>query len=136
MRLKTSGSDGGSRSAGGGGGGESRCVGGAPVAPGMRRRMRGPASGERGSAAPPPVGCRPTPGSPRLARLGGWHFAGLGTSGPRAEEGRVPRTLGGAVHRRVTGGSESRRAWEAGRARPSQEDSAAAPARRASGTST
>ena len=44
--------------------------------------------------------------------------------------------LGGAVHRRAAGGSEPGRAWEAGRARPNQEDNAAAPARRASGTST
>ena len=48
----------------------------------------------------------------------------------------MPRTLGGAAHRRVAGGSEPGRAWEAGRARPSQEDSVAAPARRASGMST
>ena len=48
----------------------------------------------------------------------------------------MPSILGGAVHRRVAEGSEPGRAWEAGRARPSQEDNAAAPAHRASGTST
>ena len=48
----------------------------------------------------------------------------------------MPSTLGGAAHRRAAGGPESGRAFEAGRARPSQEDNAAAPARRASGTST
>ena len=89
--------------------------------------------GDRGYAAPPPV----VPvGSPRLARLGVWRFAGLAASGPRAGEGRVPSTLGGAAHRRVAGGPESGRAWDDGRARQSQEDSAAAPACRASGTST
>ena len=65
------------------------------------------------TVAPPP------PRSPRLARLGAWRFTGLGTSGPRAEEGRVPKSLGGAGHRRVAAGSEPGRAWEAGRARPS-----------------
>ena len=48
----------------------------------------------------------------------------------------MPSTLGGAAHRRAAGGPESGRACDAGRARPSQEDNAAAPARRASGTST
>ena len=61
---------------------------------------------------------------------------GLGSSGPNVEEGRVPSVLGGAVHRRAAGGPEPGRAWEAGRARLSQEDNAAAPARRSSGTST
>ena len=40
------------------------------------------------------------------------------------------------MHRRAAGGLEFGRAWEARRARPSQEDSAAAPARRTSRTST
>ena len=48
----------------------------------------------------------------------------------------MPSTLGGAAHRRAAGGPESGRACEAGRARPSQEANAAAPAHRASGTST
>ena len=48
----------------------------------------------------------------------------------------MPSVLGGALHRCVAGGPESGRAWEAGQARPSQEDSAAAPARRSLGTST
>ena len=48
----------------------------------------------------------------------------------------MPSILGGAVHRRVAGEPELGRDWEARRARPSQEDNAAAPARRASGTST
>ena len=76
------------------------------------------------------------PGSARLAWLGVWRFAGVEALGPRAGEGQVPSTLGGAVHRRAAGGSESGRAWDAGRARPSQEDSEAAPARGASGMST
>ena len=61
---------------------------------------------------------------------------GREASCPGARGGRVPGTLGGAAHRRAAGGPESGRACEAGRARPSQEDSAAAPARRGSGTST
>ena len=91
--------------------------------------------GDRGTAAPPPVArCEPPPppGSPRLSRLGVWRFAGPEASGPRAGEGRVPSTLGGAAHRRAAGGPESGRAWDAGRARPSQEDNAAAHARQAS----
>ena len=48
----------------------------------------------------------------------------------------MPSTLGGAAHRRAAGGPESGRAWDAGRPRSSQEDNAAAPARRAFGTST
>ena len=120
-----------------------------PWPPRWRRRMRGPASG----CPPPPPRALveviagllpphslafgpPPPGSPRLVRLGAWYFAGVGTSAPRAGQGRAPRTLGGAVHRRVAGGSEAGRAWDVGRARPSHEGSAAAPARRASGTST
>ena len=93
--------------------------------------------GDRGSVAPPPtVWCDTPPGTPRLARLGVWRFAGLEEPKSKAGGGRVPSTLGGAAHRRAAGGSESGRACDAGRARPSQEDNAAAPARRASGTST
>ena len=191
MRLKTSGSDGGGRSArggggGGGGGGSCRAAGAtetpAPAedaegtgpgpspppprwpgreevcCPSTRWCPHGPRAGggRRGGrsrvAAPPPpplagviggllpphpsFGVTPPPGSPRSARLGVWRFAGLEASGPWAGEGRVPSTLGGAAHRRAAGGPESGRAWDAGQARPSQEDSAAAPARRASGTST
>ena len=120
---------------------------GTPAAPALAEEDEGtghglspppPLAGVIGALLPPhPLAVDPPPpGSPRLARLGAWRLAGLGTSGPRAEEGRVPRTLGGAEHRRAAGGSEPGRAWEAGRARPNQEDSAAAPARRASGTST
>ena len=43
---------------------------------------------------------------------------------------------GGGVHRRAAGVPKAGRAWEAGRARPSQEDSAAALARRSWGTGT
>ena len=119
-----------------------------PRPPRRRRKTRGsvpgccppppPAGwGDRGSAAPPPVvRCNTPPGSPRLARLGVWRFAGLEASGPRAGEGRVPNTLGGAAHRRAAGRPEFGRAWDAGRAHPGQEDSAASPARWASGTST
>ena len=130
MRLKTSGRDGEGRSAGGGGGGGSRCADSALVAPVAAEADEGtgpgllppppPLAGVRMVLLPPPppVGCGPSPpGSPRLARLGIWRFAGLGSSGPRAEEGRVPSILGGAVHRRVAGGSEPGRA-EAGQARP------------------
>ena len=57
--------------------------------------------------------------------------------GPGAEGGAGPPRLGGGgVHRRDAEGPETGRAWEAGHARPSQEDSAAAPARRSWGTST
>ena len=131
---------------GGVGGGGSRGADSAPVAPVVAEAEAGtgpgPSSppaggGEKGSAIPPPISCGPTPpGSSRLARLGAWRFAGLESSGPRAEEGRVPSVLGGAVHRRVARGPELGRAWEAGRARPSRDDNAAAPARRSSGTST
>ena len=48
----------------------------------------------------------------------------------------MPSTLGGATHRRAAGGLELGRACDAGRARLSQEDNAAAPARRVSMTST
>ena len=90
MRLKTSGSDRGGRSAGGDGGGESRGAGSAPAAPVEAEAEEGtgpgllppPAGGgEKGSATPPPVSCGLTPpGSPRLARLGAWRFAGPGSS--------------------------------------------------------
>ena len=93
--------------------------------------------GDRGFVAPPPaLWCDIPPGTPRIARLGVWRFAGLEESRSKAGAGPVPSTLGGAAHRRAAGGPESGRACDAGRARPSQEDNAAAPARRASGTST
>ena len=93
--------------------------------------------GERIAPPPPPPGGPSSTEPPQLARRSGaWRFVGLGLSGPNAKEGRVPSVLGGAVHRRAPGGLELGRAWEAGRARPSQEDNAAAPARRSSGTST
>ena len=103
-----------------------------------RRPPRVVEGGEKGSASPPPDrGGLSSAKPPRPTRgLGVWCFVGLGSSGPSDEEGRVPGALGGAVHRRVVEGPEQGRAWEAGRARPSQEDSAAAPARRFSGTST
>ena len=128
MRRKTSGSDGGrgGSSAGGDGGGESRGADSDPVAPVVAEAEEGtgpvlsppPAGGgEKGYATPASVSCGPTPpGSPRLARLGAWRFAGLGSSGPNVEEGRVPSILGGAVHRRVAGGPELGRAREAGQA--------------------
>ena len=146
MQLKTSGSDEGAALPGEMVGWGSRGADNAPVAPVVAEAEAGtgpgpsspPASGcEKGFATPPPVGSGPTPpGSSRLARLGAWRFAGLGSLGPGAVEGRVPSMLGGAAHRRVAGGPELGRAWEAGRARPNQEDDAAAPARRASGTRT
>ena len=55
---------------------------------------------------------------------------------PNAEEGRVPSVLAGTVYRHAVGGLEFGRAWEARRAHPSHKDSAAAPARRSSATST
>ena len=77
-----------------------------------------PASwGDRGSPAPPTrrsMTHPSPPGSPRLARLGAYRFAGLGASGPRAGEGRVPTTLGRAMHWRVAGRLESGRAWRPG----------------------
>ena len=89
-------------------------------------------SGDKGFVAPPPTArCDTPPGTHRLARLGVSRFAGLEASGPRAGEGRVPSTLGGAAHRRAAGGPLSGRACDAGRACPSQEDNAAAPAREA-----
>ena len=97
MQLKTSGSDEGGRSAGGDGGGESRGADSAPVAPvvaeaeaetGPRPSSPPAGGGEKGSATPPPISWGPTPpGSSRLAGLGAWRFAGLGSSGPVAEEG-------------------------------------------------
>ena len=50
----------------------------------------------------------------------------------------MPKVLGGGggVHRRDAGGAEAGRGWEGGRAPQSQENSAAAPTRRSSGTST
>ena len=149
MRLKTSRSD-----AGGGGGllfwggRGSRGAGGAPVESVETEVPAGigpgppfpPAAvgGEKGSAPPPPDrGGLSSTETPRSARSSGTRrFVGLGPSGPNAEEGRVPSVLGGNAHRRVAGGPESGRAWQAGRAHPSQEDSAAAPARRSAGTST
>ena len=86
---------------------------------------------------PPPRGLwAPSPRVTPVSLVRRVALRGLGSSSPRAGEGRVPSNLGGAVHRRVAGGSESGRAWEAGRARISQDDKAAAPARRASGTRT
>ena len=141
------GGGGGGRSAGGGGG-----VRADPAVRAMppwirwrRRRPREPAQGRRPSLQvggrkdeqpPRPIAVAPHFLSPSGRRLGAWRFVGLGSSGPNVEEGRVPSVLGGAVHRRAAGGPELGRAWEAGRARPSQEDNAAAPARRSSGTST
>ena len=121
-------------------------LGGAPTSSAQAESARGagfwlcppPAGwGNRGSVAPPPtVWCDIPPGTPPLARLGVWRFAGLEEPRSKAGGGRVPSTLGGAAHRRAAGGPESGRACDARRARPSQEDNAAAPARRASGTST
>ena len=120
---------------------------GAPVAPALAGEDEGiglglsppppppPLAGVIGGLLPPhPLFDDPPPPPPRVPPVS--PVRRLAASGPSAGEGRVPRTLGGAVHRRVAGGPEPGRAWEAGRARPSQEDSAAAPARRASGTST
>ena len=129
--------------------GESRGVGGAPVGPaetsapaGTGPELSSPAVGERRTGQRPPlpdVLAPHSPHPPRSARrssLG--HFGGLESSGPRAEGGRVPSVMGGGggMHQRDAGGAEAGRAWEAGRARPSQEDSASAPTRRSSGTST
>ena len=135
-------------SSGGVGGGGSRGAGSAPVDPVEAEAAAGtgpglsslPAvgGGQKGSVSPPPDRGGPSSPEPsRLAwrRLGAGRFVGLGLSGPNAEEGRVPCVLGGAVHQRAAGGPQLGRAWEAGRARPSQEDNAAAPARRSSGTS-
>ena len=70
---------------------------------------------------PPPPPDRGGPSStepPRSARgPGAWQSVGLESSGPNAEEGRVPSVLGGALHRRA-GGPEFGRAWEAGRGPP------------------
>ena len=152
MQLKTPGSDAGGRggcsSSRGGGGGGSRGAGCAPmesvgteVPAGVGPGPPSPpatSGGEKGSMSPPPHrGGLSSTQPPRSARRSGaWRFGGLGPSGPNAEKRRVPSVLGGAAHRRVAGGPKSGRAWEAGRARPNQEHSAAAPARRTSGTST
>ena len=130
----------------GGMAGGSRGAGSASVAPVVAEACTGTGSGlspphagggEKGSAAPPPVSCCPAPPwSPRVARLGTGRFAGLGSSVPRAEEVRGPSPLGSAARRRAAGGPGSGRACDAGHARPNQVDNAAAPARRASGTST
>ena len=133
-----------SRGRGGGGGAprRRRCPWRAGYRMGAHRRRAGVTSGgwrgENGSAFLPP-GCagsthRVFPRSAGRSGLG--RFGGLGSPGPRAKGGRVPHILGGAVHRRAAGGPESGRAWEAGRSRLSQEDSAAAPARRTCGTRT
>ena len=100
-------------------GGRSRAI--APPPPPAGR-------GDRGCVAPPPaVWCDIPPGTPRIARLGVWRFAGLEEPRSKVGGGRVPSTLGGAAPRRAAGGPESGRACDAGRARPSQEDNAAAP---------
>ena len=154
----------GSRSGWGGGGGRPRCCApphwpgqGGPLRPPCTRRrsLALPAGGggaggvgiglvpppggwgDRGFAAPSPDSrCDIPPGAPRLARLGVRRFVGWEASCPGARGGRVPSTLGGAAHRSAAVGPESGRACDVGRARPSQEDNAAAPGRRASGTST
>ena len=121
-------------------------LGGAPTSSAQAESARGAGlgllpphagRGDRGSVAPPPaVWCDILPGTPRIARLGVWRFTGLEEPRSKARGGRVPSTLGGAAHRCAAGGPESGRAYDARRARPSQEDNAAAPACRASGTST
>ena len=79
------------------------------LAPGCRPPLL--AGVRRDPLPPPPVSSGLTsPGSPQLGRLGARRFAGLESSGPRVEDGRVPSTLGGAVHRRVVGGPELGRA--------------------------
>ena len=119
-------------SGGGGGGGGGPAARAAPQWSRWRRRRpralaRGchpslpQGGGEKGSASPPPDRDGPSSAEPpwSAGRLGAWRFMGLGSSGPNAEEGRVPSVLGGAVHRRVVGGPEFGRAPEAGRARRS-----------------
>ena len=121
-------------------------LGGAPTSSPQAESARGtglgllppPAGwGDRGSVAPTPAVWRNIPpGTVRIARSGVWRFVGLEEPRSKAGGGRVPSTLGGAAHRRAAGGPNSGRACDAGRARTRQEDNTAAPARRASGTST
>ena len=82
----------------------------AGIGPGLPSLL-GVGGGEKGSASPPPDRGGPSSTEPPWSarRSGAWRFVGLGSSGPNAEEGRVPSVLGGAVHRRV-GGPEFGRA--------------------------
>ena len=147
MQPKTSGSDAGGSAAGGGGGvavlGVSPVAAVAPLAgQPLDGRLLAPdrsclqqlLGGERVGCPTSRLRWSHTHCPPLVSKeVGFGAFRGSGALKTQGRGSASPRRLGGGggVHRREAGGAETGRAWEA-----SQEDSAAAPARRSWGTST